>query len=401
MSKQTKWVLTDVDQDIYVKKFELDAKSAPGKLPGGWKITKRRLRGGLRDGVDIIEVDNGALSYVIVPTRGMGLYKGSYHNLPIGWDAPPRGPVNPMFVNPLTDGGLGWLKGFDEWVVRCGLVSNGPPCTDIVPDNNGNPAEVSLCLHGNIANTPAHYVAVSIEKDADGNPLLVVEGKVEEAMLFFPQLELTTRIETPLEGNWVRVIDEVKNVKQVPGEVSLLYHCNYGAPFLCEGAKLVAPSREVAPRDPRACEGLADYESYPAPTAGFVEQCYWHELATDAEGHTLAMLQNAQADKAVVVRWNKNELPCFTQWKNPVGEREGYVTGLEPGTNFPNPKTFEREKGRIPTLQPDEVLRAELVFEVHDTAAGVAAIQAEIKALMGKKKTKVHKSMVAKWTPGA
>ena len=399
MSEQAKWILTDVDQDVWVDEIRLDSASVPGSPAGDWSISKRQLHGGLREGVEIIEVDNGALSFTIVPTRGMGLYKGSFHGLDIGWKAPPRGPVNPMFVNPVTNGGLGWVKGFDEWVVRCGLVSNGPPCTDIVPDNNGNPAEVSLYLHGNIANTPAHYVSVSIEQAEDGSPLLVVEGKVEEGMLFFPQLELTTRIETSLEGNWVRVVDQVRNAKQVAGEACLLYHCNYGAPFLCDGAKLVAPSLEVAPRDPRACEGLDTYETYPAPTAGFVEQCYWHELATDAAGHTLAMLENAQADKAVVVRWNANELPCFTQWKNPVGEREGYVTGLEPGTNYPNPKTFERAQGRIPTLQPDEVLRAELVFEVHDTAAGVAAVEAEVAGLMAGKKTEVHPTMAPKWTP--
>lgn len=399
MNCQSKWILTDTDQNIWIESFELDASKVSGKLPGGWKIVKRRLHGGLREGVDVIEVDNGALSFTVVPTRGMGLHKGTYHGLQIGWDAPPRGPVNPLFVNPVTSGGLGWLKGFDEWVVRCGLVSNGPPCTDIVPDNNGNPAEVSLCLHGNIANTPAHYVAVSVEQDADGTPLLVVEGKVEEAMLFFPQLELTTRIETPLEGNWVRVIDQVRNAKQVPGEACLLYHCNYGAPFLGAGAKFVAPSREVAPRDARAAEGIETYADYPAPTAGFVEQCYWHDMVTDPAGRTLAMLRNAQADKAVVVRWNRNELPSFAQWKNPVGEREGYVTGLEPGTNFPNPKTFERSKGRIPMLEPDQVLRAELVFEVHDMAVGVAAIENEIADLLAGHLPQVHAQPIAKWSP--
>lgn len=399
MNDQPQWVLTDTDRNICIETFELDAASAPGHLPGGWSIRKSRLHGGLREGVDIIKVDNGALAFTVVPTRGMGLHKGSYHGLPIGWDAPPRGPVNPLFVNPAASGGLGWLQGFDEWVVRCGLASNGPPCTDIVPDNNGNPTEVSLFLHGNIANLPAHYVAVSIEADADGNPLLVVEGKVEEAMLFFPQLELTTRIETPLEGNWVRVTDQVRNAKQVPGEACLLYHCNYGAPFLGEGAAFVAPSREVAPRDARAAEGIEAYADYPAPTAGFVEQCYWHDMVADPAGHTLAMLRNAQADKAVVVRWNRNQLPSFAQWKNPVGEREGYVTGLEPGTNFPNPKTFERKQGRIPRLEPDQTLRAELVFEVHDTAAGVAAIENEIAELLAGHQPQIHPRPIAKWSP--
>ena len=39
------------------------------------------------------------------------------------------------------------------------------------------------------------------------------------------------------------------------------------------------------------------------------------------------------------------ELPCFTLWKNTAAEADGYVTGLEPGTNFPNLRSFERFVG--------------------------------------------------------
>ena len=37
-----------------------------------WSVKKHRLRGGRRDGVDLIVVDNGALRFSIVPTRGHG-----------------------------------------------------------------------------------------------------------------------------------------------------------------------------------------------------------------------------------------------------------------------------------------------------------------------------------------
>ena len=40
---------------------------------------------------------------------------------------------------------VGWSisNGFDEWIVRCGLDSNGAPGTDTIVDNNGNPVPVS------------------------------------------------------------------------------------------------------------------------------------------------------------------------------------------------------------------------------------------------------------------
>lgn len=399
MANVRSWTLTDVSQRVYVDRLDLNpsAVAVPSEVP--WAVRKRSLRGGLSDGVDIIEVDNGALSFTIVPTRGMGLWKGSYRGTPIGWQSPVAGPVNPWFINAIDQGGLGWLKGFDECIVRCGLSSNGPPCTDIVPDNNGNPSKVGLTLHGRIANLPASRVEIQIKP---GPPTeLTVIGIVDEAMLFCPQLRLVTRISTIVGTNRVSISDRVMNVREVADEMELLYHCNFGMPFLDDGARLVAPSLEVAPRDARAVEGIATYAVYPGPTPGFVEQCYWHDLAAGADGMTLAMLRNADGDHAVVLRYPKSQLPCFTQWKNTVGEREGYVTGMEPGANLPNPKTFEREQGRVVKLQPGASYSSDLVLEVHDTAAGVAGVEAEVKALLAGRSTLVHPRPVAKWSPGA
>ena len=75
-------------RDVWIDAFDLD----PGRpRPGAghaWSVTKRTLRGGRRDGVDLIELDNGALSLAIVPTRGMGLWKGRSGATP--WAGPRR-----------------------------------------------------------------------------------------------------------------------------------------------------------------------------------------------------------------------------------------------------------------------------------------------------------------------
>ena len=47
------------------------------------------------------------------------------------------------------------------------------------------------------------------------------------------------------------------------------------------------------------------------------------------------------------VKFNKRQLPCFTIWKNRQAAIDGYVTGLEPATNYPNPKSFEKQQGRV------------------------------------------------------
>ena len=80
------------------------------------------------------------------------------------------------------------------------------------------------------------------------------------------------------------------------------------------------------------------------------EQVYFMELAAGPDDHTLVLLSNADGSRGVSIRFDLTYLPCFSLWKNTVGEADGYVTGLEPATNFPNPHRFEKSKGRVAYL---------------------------------------------------
>jgi hypothetical protein len=397
MAEKKCWVLTDVEHGVWQESFALTHTSA--KVAGGeWSIIKRRLHGGLQEGVDVIEVNNGRFCFTIVPTRGMGLWAGNCDGYDVGWRAPVKGPVNPCYVNAGDRGGLGWLQGFDECIVRCGLDSNGPPGTDIVPNNNGNPSEVTLTLHGRIANVPAYKVGIEVNTDGDRTQL-VVTGEVEESMLFFPHLRLCTRYVTEPGANYVRIEDTIVNANSTDREMELLYHCNFGEPFLEADARLVSPSEWVAPRDARAAEGINSWDTYGGPTPGFIEQCNWHKLTGDASGNTLAMLRNAAGDKAVVIRHNIRELPYFTQWKNTAATVDGYVTGLEPGTNLPNLKTFERKQGRVVKIPAGGAYRVNLTMEVLGTPAQVQAATQEVARLQGGGKTVVHPKPLPEFSP--
>src|SRR5437879_7284669 len=124
MTRYKSWVLIDVQNDVYVPELGVSAESLRLATPVHWSIRKRTLHGGLRDGIDLIEVDNGALSFSVLPTRGMGIWRGDYRGNFLGWKAPIRGPVHPQFVDLHDRAGLGWLTGFDELLCRCGLAYN-------------------------------------------------------------------------------------------------------------------------------------------------------------------------------------------------------------------------------------------------------------------------------------
>jgi hypothetical protein len=386
------FTLTDAARDVWTDHFvRTAAEHGQGGGPA-WSVEKRTLRGGRREGVEVVRVDNGLLSFTVIPTRGMGLWKAELKGTPVGWRSPVAdGPVNPAFVDLTRRDGLGWLAGFDELLARCGLESNGAPYHD---------GQVLHTLHGRIANLPAHYVAIHVDDHPPHS--LTVEGHVDEAELFFTQVRMVTKVTTTPGSNRLVVRDELTNRRDTPGEVQLLYHWNFGPPHMEEGARLVAPVKTVVPRDARAAEGIGHYDVYAPPQPGSAEQVYFFELHGDGpDNRTLALLRNRAGDKGVALRFATSQLPCFTLWKNTGGPREGYVTGLEPATNYPNPKPFEKPRGRVVALEPGATYVAETTLEILDGPDAVARAEAEVKTLQAKGTPTVHPRPVEPFAPGA
>ncbi len=398
MNRAKSWTLTDVRGDVWLDSFAVGADGLRLPGPHDWYVRKRTLRGGLRDGVDLVEVHNGALSFSVLPTRGMGLWRGDFRGNALGWRSPVRGPVHPKFVQHADRGGIGWLGGFDELLCRCGLASNGPPGEDAWTDARGAAHKEPLTLHGRIANTPAQFVEVRVGLEAPHE--ISVTGEVEEAGLFLPQLRLTTTYTTVPGSNRVVVHDVVENRSARPAEMQLLYHCNLGPPFLGAGSRVLVPFRQMAPQTPRAAEGIDSYEGYAGPAPGFAEQVYLYEPLPDRHGRTLAVLVAPDGDRAVAVRFGTAELPCFTVWKNTGALEEGYVTGLEPATGFPNFKSFERQQGRVRTLPPAGRWEARWSLEAVDERQGVTALLAEVATIQAQAKATIHRSPQARLSPG-
>jgi hypothetical protein len=94
-------------------------------------------------------------------------------------------------------------------------------------------------------------------------------------------------------------------------------------------------------------------------------------------------------------------LPCFTVWKCTQPEADGYVTGLEPATNFPNFKTFERRHGRVVTLAPQQSSTTQLALIVHASSAEVAAVEKRISELQNRAHPIVHERPLAAFSPAS
>lgn len=359
-----------------------------GGAAKNYRIVWKRLQGGLSDGVDLLEVDNGSLSFTVVPTRGMGLWRAQRGDLTLGWKSPIAGPVHPQFVPVGEPSGLGWLDGFDELLARCGLESNG------APEFDAETGRLRYPLHGRIANRPADKLEVSVDPDSGQ---IEVKGSVDETRFHFLKLRMTSRFVTRLGQPRVEISDEIENRSAVAAEMQMLYHVNFGTPLLDAGSRVVIPAKTVVPRNANAARGIDTWDSYSAPQPGFEEQVYFTALKSDAQRPTRALLKNAHGTRGASLLFDVRQLPCFTIWKDTAALADGYVTGLEPGTNYPNPRTFEGKHGRVIKLAPGAKTVLQIGLEAHLTAAEVEAAEKDVARLQGNAPPEIHRQPLPDW----
>lgn len=337
-----------------------------------FSIRLRTLHGGKQEGVQTIDVDNGRLSFTVVPTRGMNIERVMSGDVTLGWSSPVKEVVNPAFITLDSRGGLGWLDGFNEWLVRCGYEWAGHPGMD-----EGK----LLSLHGRIGNTPASKVVLVID---DMPPHRIhVRGRVDEKVFKFTDYEVWTEVSTSPGSESLRIDDRLTNHSDYEREYQVIYHGNFGPPLLEEGSQFVAPVKEVAPFNDYAAKDIDTWTSYLGPTKGYGEQVFNVVPYADASGSTTVMLRNRAGDRGVRITYDVAALPYFTLWKNTDTVREGYVTGLEPGTGFAYPRAVERTFGRVPKLAPGASQSFTLEYTMLHDPQSVASVAREIAAIQG------------------
>ncbi|MBN1672187.1 MAG: aldose 1-epimerase family protein [Kiritimatiellae bacterium] len=309
-------------------------------------IRTSTLDDGKARGLRVADVNNGSgLTFTVLLDRGMDIGQAAYRGTPLAF-LTPVGYAHPAYFEP---DGLRWLRNWHAGLLTgCGLSNAG------APEKSGefSPLE-PLGLHGRLSNIPAEKCAVC-EEWAGGRYRLSVAGTVRHACMFGENLELTRTISTAMGENAATVEDRVTNRGLSPSPLMLLYHINIGFPILDKNARLETREHEVAPRTPAAEPGLPAWPEAQAPTAGYEEQCFYHDIPADNDGLSRIRLRNPALKLGVEVAYRKKELPFFTQWKM-MGEG-AYVMGLEPANCHCEGQTEERKNGTLQEIQPGETV---------------------------------------------
>ncbi|MGL4594401.1 MAG: aldose 1-epimerase family protein [Thermoguttaceae bacterium] len=350
------------------------------------RVSHETLHGGKSEGVKRIQLDNGLLNISILPTRGMGIQRIDCSDVQLKWDAPITGPVHPNWVPLMEPSGLGWLDGFDEWLVRCGLESNGAPEFD----PNGI---LKYPLHGRIANLPADEIETRWN-DETGE--MSVFGIVNEARMFFKKLQLKSTIKTFAGSNQFVVQDTITNLSNEAGEFELLYHINTGHPFVTKGATLHIPFERMAPRTEQAARELSHWNVMDVETPKSSEVVYFFEPAADGQGRCCVLLANETKSRGFHLSFSKTSFPYFSFWKSRLSNRDGYVCGIEPSVNFPNTKSFEKANGRVVHLEPNESRSFELEMTILSNEKSVAEMIKSIEHVAAERR--VEPNPVPEWS---
>lgn len=338
------------------------------------------LGDGVERGVRMLEFRTGTgLRFTLLVDRGMDVAECEFRGQAIGWHSP-TGFRNPWLHEPDSEDGLGFLRSFSGLLATCGL-DHTLGAEEVSGENYDYPrkARVRHGLHGRVGMIPARLTGYGEAWDGDAC-VLWAEGVVRQATMFGEDLHLLRRVEADVGGTEIRIRDRVVNRGFARTPHMFFYHVNVGFPLLDEGARFVAPVREVLWASHAAAyraQGIG-YRTVPGPREGFREQVWEHDLAADAAGLVSAAVMNDRLGLGFEVETRKDALPCFYQWQDFWAGH--YAMGIEPSSHHVLGDNAARERGEMIWLEHGEGRDYAATFRVLDGAAAIAGAEARIAA---------------------
>ncbi|EPX85862.1 hypothetical protein ruthe_01583 [Rubellimicrobium thermophilum DSM 16684] len=360
-----------------------DIAALSGSLQAFGGVRLFTLGDGVERGVRMLEFRTGSgLRFTLAVDRALDIAEVERRGRPLGWHSP-TGFRHPAYFDYEGEDGLGPLRSFSGFLVTCGLdhiLGSGEVSARSY--NYPRRTVVRHGLHGRVSNIPARLTGYGERWEGD-RCILWAEGIVVQATNFGENLHLYRRIEADLGGNEIRLSDRVVNEGFLTTPHMFFYHVNIGAPLLEEGARYVAPIREVVWAGHAGARYRAQgvgYRTAPPPMRDFAEQVWEHDMAADGQGRVPVALLNDRLGLGLEVVTRKDQLPCSYQWQN--FQAGSYALGIEPSTHHVLGDKAARERGEMIWLGARESRSYEIRFQVLDGEEALSQAAARIRAIV-------------------
>ncbi|MDR1374396.1 MAG: aldose 1-epimerase family protein [Treponema sp.] len=298
-------------------------------------VRRITIEDGKAKGSTVYEVQNGSgLFYDVLADNGLDLGRLSYHGINITWLGKP-GMVSPFTFFPQENEFNNTFSG--GMMFTCGLLNIGEANRDqgqLMPE------------HGRYHSFPASEVCAAVfGKD------IVLSGKITQGQLFAHNLELRRKIISPIGVDEILIEDTLYNSSPEAAEYMLLYHCNFGYPFLDEFLELEFPeSTKITPGNKQSEGKEIELRcGFIRPVDGYEERVFFHDIAGQNNRAKLRAL-NQKLGIGVSLEWTTDTLPHLIEWKSM--RSTDYVLGLEPSTNHVIGRKRARESGTLMTIPP-------------------------------------------------
>lgn len=294
-------------------------------------IRESVLLRGRGEGTKTAEVYNASgLRFSVIPDRCMDISDLSYKGINISFRSK-NGTVSPLAFSPL-DGEFQeqWPGGM---LYTCGL-SNVNLHNEI--DGEAFPT------HGRISAVPAENFRTECLFEGDDYTMRL-SGEMHETVMFGRHLSLKRTIETSLNKSSVVLRDVIANMGASAEPYMLLYHMNFGSPFLSEDTECIIRNGKVVPLN----ESSADSVHMEPPADGYEAQKFY---ATGFPKTGYAELTNRNLGIGVEISFTTENLPYMIEWKNL--RSHDYCLALEPSNTCALNRKKAMEQNKISVIEP-------------------------------------------------
>ncbi|MFZ4213540.1 aldose 1-epimerase family protein [Pantoea endophytica] len=259
----------------------------------------------------------------IAVDRGFDLSAATYRGVNIGWNSANGMPWPLHSVD--AEGGVGFYRNFDGFLVTCGLDHIGGARTeDGERYIHKHRSQVFHPLHGRISGQRAHISGYGIDWQAKV-PVIWAEAVVRQSAVFGENLVLKRRITLDVWGETVHVSDRVENQGFRPTPHAILYHLNFGYPFLNEGTHISGDidTGHAAAFNMEAKQPENDYRDH------------YLDVPVTADGLCATVSLTSDTPVGTVrasICYPRESLPAFGLWR--AFQSGVYALSIEPARRF-------------------------------------------------------------------